>query len=579
MKTIKLIVFLLISIISISCEKDPALGPVSSITYEDMRITSFSIPDIPALGGTVEPILTYVFTEVTHRGAYEEKSERTSGATVTFDVIDGKLSIDNSNMKIAANVNETVDDKLYTVAAKVSIGKLYGTAETKVKQFANKEEIIATDTIRVPLRLGPHNCVKYYSLYEEVSYASNNEDGIITREDNHNKLGNTGDYECVSLFGTELDVTGGQLIQIDTYRSGRVDTTVLVEPVIETVTTYELYRESDHKKYVSGPDTPDYHIGAPSSSYSNNKWIITPLGIGAKNPEYYERYDIINTYDHITHTINATVNGQTLSLTLKQHENREVSSEHRYADIQLFRIGFQREYYNWPNIEDYPLGSNPKWPRVKEVYTMFDWTLPESEIRNDRDYYNRDRRKLRNASLYANIYETKDMHPDGNRNLTFMVYGKAQVAFPQKTYLSGEKSPFRYDTAYTDFWEKEGKEIKITATADVKLKDGTIKPVRYDFSYVRFILDPMPTGFEALMPVVEDAAEDFCWTVKFECFFQTESIANKTFCGLQPNEIEQYSNLYDYSSSLEVKVFDRLSHISDWQQEVGIEGYEVGLEY
>lgn len=565
----------LISILVISCEKDPILEPVSTITFEDLTITSITIPDIPANGGTVEPIVTYSFTEVTHRGKTEEKVERTTGATVSFESMDYRLKVYNNILSV--NINETIEDILYPIVATVRIGQTKAQMDATAKQLANNEEIISSETLQLPLRLGPHTCVEYFTLFEEISYTSENENGIVTFADHSisSDRGNIGDPECISVFGNELDVTGGHIARIDTYRSGRIDTTILTEAVFEAVTTYEVL-DATEKIYTAGKDSPEYHIDHPSSSYSNNKWSISKVGIGSYHPVYYKEHDVINEYFRIKHTLKATADGKTVSLTLWQHENREVSSTHRLVDIQFLRIGFQRDYYNWPNIEDYPAGSNPKWPRVKDVYTMFDWSLPEDKIDDDRDYYNRNRGVLRDANAYANFYDTKDMHPDGNRDLSFMVYGKAIVQFPQRTYMTGDKSPLHYDSAYAEFWKKQVKEVKITATAEVKMKNGRKEKVEYVYECKRSPDFDMYDCFNAYLPVVKYAAEDFCWNIKFEYeFFSSDD--NK-FCGLKPDEIEEFSNYNDFDwSPVEFKVMDRLSLISDWQNQTGMWFCENGF--
>ena len=556
------------------------------ISYSDLKISSFTIPDIPAAGGQVKPEVTYTYKQTTTKGKDVTEETRNVGATVRFETSAKQLSFDAVKGILEAKPNELVQDVIYEVRVYVSIANLNSSGTANARQLAAPEELLSTETVQLPLTLESHDCVVKRRIEgegldtHEIKYESHNTPGRITPEDNAKGYGNTFDPECISVLGEELTVKGGQIVKIDTYKSGRIDTTVITEPVFEVSTTYEIKYDGITEKYT--PQTaPDNHINPPTSSYKDGKWTINKIGIGAKDlrqdtdgTTFYDKHVLIQPFVNTKHTLTATADGNVVYLELAQKENVEIYRSHIFVEVQDFVAVMQREYYNWPNIEDYPPGHNPKWLKDYEVYN-------DEVLKYNGTDYMHGVTDMMMQNAWHDTRDTKDMHPDGNRKVVILTRCDAQTKQPRLTYLSGEQS----DQLYWHNYFGEITWARLTATAKVKMKDGTVQDIKHtyvwDLDYHFFGKTGVGNLLTAELPLIDDAAEDFQWKLSFEYkhLRPGRNDAAEPYGGILPyyqgytmtdEEMKEYSNYYEYNwpEKYEYSVWDRKSLIRDWEDQV-----------
>lgn len=585
-------------LLAASCEREP-LPDGTFIGYDDMTIKSFIIADIPAAGGVVTPVVEYQYKALYKKGKVINEEIHTDGATVSFEVFDENLNVDKANKTIFAGINEHTTEMFYAVKAVVFCGDARAETETKVKQLASPEGIVSSETVRLPLALLPHDCVDRFDLQgqgldtKEIHYESANADGIVTMADNIAGYGNMGDYETVSVSGAEIGVTGGQIVRIDTYRSGKVDTVVVEEPVFEVKTTYKVFNYGD-TEYVSGKTSPDTHMDPPASSFKDGKWTIAKVGVGAKIMDLdkakgipmYDLYRSIGKFTDIQHTLTATAGGETQTIILRQKENDKIGETDKYIEIVNFLAAEVRGFYPLPNIEDFPPGSKPKWLKDYEVF--------------NKDFYDNYNSKLRFFGGSPDIYDdvwysfeyTKDLHPDGNRQVTIQNVCDVMWHKPQNIYLTRDKSELLVTEAEL---VRQIPYAKVTATANVKKKNGEIENIKHVYEWT-IDLHFNKTFFDINLPVIEDAAEDFQWTFKYEWQYYRPgkndglipqgdgtghmSQGTQADFSLADDEIDKYSNFneFDWPEYLEFTIWDRRKLCWEWAEEAKISGFVLPMD-
>lgn len=495
MMRLRLISLLSLSLFLCACDKQEnntnVPEPQSEETYSDLQIADFSYAEIPATGGSVSPLFSYSYKATLPSGKEEQ---RTTGAATMFTGDNSNFAVDKESGKITAPANMSVDPISFTIDLVVSKESLSAHKTITVIQAGAKEEIVDTKTVQLPIVLAPHTCVYRvidtlnwgykFDYTEEYKYTTTRTDGKADRNHydqakNPNGSGTTWvqvgiDPECVSASGVEISVSGGDVVNINTYRSGKVDTTIVAKAAYSVSTNYafqkERYVEDNTTKYTSDEETE-----RPKSSISNNVWKINKIGYG--------------NYVGISHTITATANGQKINLTINQQTNYVIGKKKNYLVFKNHNLYTQRD--NWPNFEDYPVGSSPKW--AKDEY-----------------------------GDYVALEDTKDLHPDGNRYIDFYFHSTFDRMGGGNKYISGATGKdyvIQYHKCVE--WKRPCFRggVKITATANVKLKDGSTKSVKHTSEWIQPEVNNSSFGYNSftiLLPVVENAAEDFNWTFKFE---------------------------------------------------------------
>lgn len=367
-----------------------------------------------------------------------------------------------------------------------------------IRQLPSPEEITSIETIMEQLSLSPHTCA--YPLNEkawnqdywtdgkeEITYTNTGTDGTPDRDysDRHNTsctitAWNYGEREYISSKGTDIKFTGGRLLKVTTWRSGKKDTCVLCEPEYATSTTYRFFNNDAHH----GPRNIEDTTQSPSSSVNGNTWTIERIGA-----EW-----VID----ISHTLTATAGDSTTSLTVRQNDNWPLAdTTSSWMEIKGHWLHTQREH--WPEFEDYPIGSIPKWPKAKDV--PYDDPSDPSFTHSTKD--------------------TKSFHPDGNRYIRFYFSCEGYAHYGNFSYMSGAVqrdqtfSKLYLNRYRNQNWLRGG--VTVTATANVKLTNGRDTTVTHISEWIQDPNDQISylDYFYLYLPVVENAAEDFEWTIDF----------------------------------------------------------------
>lgn len=542
MRKIQLL-FALMAVLTASCDKD-SLENDNKETYSDMEITEFTYAEIPAEGGTVTPKVAYRY-KATVSGKSEERTAdaQTVFTLTTCDNI--KYTIDKNTGAITAPANTSVKPVSFNVDFNVSKETATSKKTVVVIQTGTKDGIVATKTVQLPIVLAPHTCV--YPAYdtlnwnykfdkkEEYSYTTTRTDGKVDRDyldqiaDRSNgvpavKIGIS--PERVSTKGVNINISGGDLVSINTYRSGKVDTVVVAKAVYTTSTKYEFEPEQyyDNNGQQHTTDDPSQ---APSSSVEGNTWKIHAIGYGF--------------YTKTSHTLTATADGNTVNLTVNQQHNYPVGKKDQYLVFKEHKIYTQRD--NWPNYEDYPPGSKPKW--AKDEF-----------------------------GDYMNLDDTRDLHPDTNRYINFYLYIRFDHMGGGRIYLSGATGKDHLVQHYGGHHIMRGG-VKITGTADVKLKDGSTRKITHTSEWIQPEKGQYTNGapFTVLVPLIEDAAEDFVWNFKFEFPL---SITDKHTLSFDIN-LKDNSNFFEYDWSFKDFTFkDCLYTQEQYTKDASMYGFFIG---
>lgn len=119
--------------------------------------------------------------------------------------------------------------------------------------------------------------------------------------------------------------------------------------------------------------------------------------------------------------------------------------------------------------------------------------------------------------------------------------------------------------------------LKMTATADVKLKNGTTKHVTHTSEWPALKEAKEYKRCSQLyltmeLPVVENAAEDFQWTITVSFDLKSDECyrAGSAYYTREQTNIDQYCPQW---KSLSYRIWDRLTKISDWEKAVKFGGF------
>ena len=568
-----ILAFGLSAMMATSCEREVIPEYIPN-EYTNLEITAFSVPEFPAAGQTVTPLVEYRYNIIADRGTpYEKVSTFSIGCEVTFETDSPFISVDNDKLTLTAALNETVLERTATVKVIVTKkvnGKtmLEASRQMGTRQEGNVEEVLSSTELQLPLHIAPHECVEFQLEGE----------GINRKEVKYlNDVWNQTKY--ISVLGAELEISGGQFVRMDTYRSGRIDTVVLCEPTFTTTTKYDYVEyEAGVANIVTYTDetAPDWQTGHPSSYYKDGKWIINKTGVGIidtvkgyHNGYKNNYYNINKRYQTIKHTIKAYADGNVLEITLNQMPNRQLGLAEKKYEILEHRHDIQRRYYNFPNIEDFPPGSNPKWLKDYEVFNMYDY---DAEIGTIDDFDNTYSGFCQRA--WHNFYLTKDLHPDGNRDITLMQAFRVRIYPEEMVYLSGDriKNLDIYETP--DHQSLEIARAYATIEADVKFADNQIHHITHTYEWDDKYADFKESGYhfpcnmhmiKIIIPVVEEAVEDFEWHIKFEYQYQVVDNGREF---VNPEKLEMPTQTLEYTA------WDRKTRIvEDWLDKTTISGF------
>lgn len=575
--------FVLISLLFLaSCSKDSMNtsggdGGIENVNYKALTINSVKCDTVEAVGGIVTPVVDYSYIKVVSKNGGQTETKMTTGANLTFSVSQSGWKVDeNGNISVVAN--QDVNELKAVLNVNVTIGQQKAEKVCDIIQRAGDDRIIDASYCMLPIWIEEHECaypmIHFPTLAgsrcddyndeslitKEQTYISQQKDGKINLDwkslakpgyddilmsyfDNE-KTGKTREY--VAAAGTQIRFHGGEYAQVCTYLSGKKDTTVIAEATFKTETEYVFLKgERYTEKYIWGNGQTGYRTkykdddkkASPKSSVNGNVWTISGIG----NVEV----------EHVTHTLTATSNGLSTSFTLFQNDNFSVETMEEnlvWGDPEILCRRAE-----WPDISDYPVGSNPKWPKEDD-------------------------------GAWCNDEDTRDLHPDGNRFVDIRVIVHWIVYNGALKFYSGSQeeknlAAKNFNSFEDDLISDGGHGFSFIATANVKLKDGTTKQVKHVSEWPAL---KKPQVFETNrpwmtieLPMVENAAEDFQWTITInfnmkddEYYYASYASPNRYYMKNQTN-YDEYSNAW---KSISYKIWDRHTLISDWEKSVKMSG-------
>lgn len=593
------------------------LPPEATYTYSGLAVEILSYNDIPSCGGTVAPIFKYVYNRrTTWTNGNIENETLDSGAVATFAINTEDVSIDPSTGVIYAAANTVYEEYEYEVTLTVSLadGQSVTSRCTVIRQLP-EDDIIASETVQLPIQLEPHTCVyplcydfttnveqKKENIWSEVSYLpmklldpetgqaadqmketsyqSVNRDGKMSEDMYQRLFSDTRfhstesrarqnvqffniEYETVSARGTTLTFSGGELANVNTYLSGRKDTVIIAQPVYSSTVEYGLrpfyrcrpfYKQEDIAAIMYNNQVDAIPEYAPSNTILNdNTWKINGMG-----PQEFV---------DITHTLKASVNGSTVSLTLRQSNNTNVMEVPKYKVEFLEReitVHLSTEL-PLPEIEDYPPGSDPRWQKW-QLTNWPDWYQPAS-------YYSTP------YSGWIDPMFTKTLHPDSNR--TINIYAKSPRRFPLEAkiiFLSGATR----EMEYSEEQMVEPEAMTVTAEADIPTANGT-KHVKHTYQWTDALYESHYHAF--YLPYEEEATDVFEWTVTVEVTPDEDTFARKDNAEQSPrtnkvtwfNDTNYLEDCLPYRKAYTFQVRDSKSSIQEWMD--SIKPFSVAMEY
>jgi len=294
-----------------------------TVAYSELEITELSYPVVPAEGGTVSPQIRCSYKKVTTYGSGEKKEEFSSeGVTLVFSSKD-EIKVDSQTGEITMDLNGYETNE-YNVTVTATLGDMSVSRDVVVTRLGQEDRVVGSTTEQLPLKLAPHTCVHYLyqrmeqqdwniPVKEETEYISNSTDGTHQKDwqgellvnDNHcfNDMWAKGYPEYVSAKGTSIRVSGGELVRIDLYKSGKRDTVVVAEPIFNTDVQYTFKRND--KRFSGG--FVEEKTQSPSSYFNDGVWDIKRIGAE-------EVSDII-------HTLTAVAGENSTFVKLRQNNN------------------------------------------------------------------------------------------------------------------------------------------------------------------------------------------------------------------------------------------------------------------
>lgn len=550
----KKLIFLLsaLAIISISHSCSKESGGTSETTYSDMQITEFAYAEISAAGGTVAPSLAYKYKVTSASGKVEE---RTSGAKIEYSCISNQIKINTETGIITASANQTVEPISFIIEVSVTIGDATDRREISAVQAGAANDVISSEQYLAPLELLPHTAVfkscnfienhRYtFDWDKEFEYQSYSKNGIrdksfleylneshkgvidINFSEEYSWIENYGtDIEYISVKGENIDFVGGGLFRIDTYRSGEKDTVLIAAPSYSSETIQNKGSWSDWEYWLKGEER--YYIGTikdPNinpASVVGNTWQIFSEGA---------------TRAWCTHTLTSNADGHIQSITVKQNDNIIVGIDSGYVRFTgNYSLTNVRD--SWPEIEDYPAGSTPKWPKNE-----------------DGDYWP--------------TIDTKSLHPDSDRYVHIIFDVEAEQYCDAPILMSREIAEHQLSSKYWSKYNLRGG-IIITAEAEIPIEGGN---TRYE-KHVSKWEEPKPgtwnssvreSHFAIELPTPVDAIGDFEWKLSFA--FHNED-GSYNHWGLPSTYPLSRTNVNEVEWNFPVlKVSEKRSSIEEWKK-------------
>lgn len=446
----------------------------------NLVIEEFRYDGIPAEGGSVKPVISYSY-QVLEEGRYVKK---TDGAVLTFSVSEPLILDDDGTVTAPRNTSGKTITHQVKLTARVNSLKTEKTVG--IPQYP-QEGVKSVEYTLVPLELGPHEAILWMDGHheEETKYISNSKDGCLVEDTPIEDFLNPGCHftypkgrtEMVSCVGTQIPFTGGDLLTTITYYDGKVETEV--EKAVFSVES-SFPDATDTLKYI-----PTYLIETIPATLPPESIVGATVADGV-----WTINKIVSPFTRRgVHKLIATTSRGSQSITLNQNENKYK----RYKDYK--DKGVYYEFKNeidkdsepfcsriyWPDFENYPPGSDPKWAHAKSG-----WWWP--------------------------LCDTRSLHPDSNR---YIVVSTDQVCTREwaiGTLLSGDEF---WCVNRPKLWVAINKGIEMTAEADIPTAEGIKhKEFRYKFQSPDDYYIYM--AFSILIPDYPEAIDTFEWTVTFK---------------------------------------------------------------
>lgn len=455
----------------------------------NLVIEEFRYDGIPAEGGSVKPVISYSY-QVLEEGRYVKK---TDGAVLTFSVSEPLILDDDGTVTAPRNTSGKTITHQVKLTARVNSLKTEKTVG--ISQYP-QEGVKSVEYTLVPLELGPHEAILWMNGHheEETKYISNSKDGCLVEDTLVEDFLNPGCHftyqkgrtEMVSCVGTQIPFTGGDLLTTITYYDGKVETEV--EKAVFSVessfpdATDTLYAGS-YILTISIPETlpPESIVGA---TVADGVWTINKI----VSP--FTRRGV--------HKLIATTSRGSQSITLNQNENGIMDYynrlDNKYRNEQFLEYSGEHddivcERLSWPDLEDYPEGSDPSWLRG-----------------SDKDWW-----------TYWNFEDMRGLHPDTNRYIILSDFKASAKWWSIRTLRSGDefRVPSRGNNTFTPHLGVPVNGVVMTAEADIPTAEG-IKHKKLQYEWHSDKKRDFAYGIEILIPNYPEATDDFKWTVTFK---------------------------------------------------------------
>lgn len=455
----------------------------------NLVIEEFRYDGIPAEGGSVKPVISYSY-QVLEEGRYVKK---TDGAVLTFSVSEPLILDDDGTVTAPRNTSGKTITHQVKLTARVNSLKTEKTVG--IPQYP-QEGVKSVEYTLVPLELGPHEAILWMDGHheEETKYISNSKDGCLVEDTPIEDFLNPGCHftypkgrtEMVSCVGTQIPFTGGDLLTTITYYDGKVETEV--EKAVFSVessfpdATDTLYAGS-YILTISIPETlpPESIVGA---TVADGVWTINKI----VSP--FTRRGV--------HKLIATTSRGSQSITLNQNENGIMDYynrlDNKYRNEEFLEYSGEHDdivcdRLSWPDLEDYPEGSDPSWLRG-----------------SDKDWW-----------TYWNFEDMRGLHPDTNRYIHLDDFDASARWWNIKTLRSGDefRVPSRGNDTFTSHFGVPVNGIVMTAEADIPTAEG-IKHKKLQYEWHSDKKRDVTYGVRILIPNYPEATDDFKWTVTFK---------------------------------------------------------------
>lgn len=461
--------------------------PTPDPNPKNLVIKEFRYDGIPAEGGSVKPVISYSY-EVLEEGRYVKK---TDGAVLTFDVSEPLILDDDGT--VTAPSNPSGKTITHQVKLTVRVNSLKTEKTVGISQYS-LEGVKSVEYTLLPIELGPHEVAptppfvyEEEDRYKEIKFISNSKDGCYTETISRpcpdgngiEYLVSEGQRETVSCAGTQIPFTGGDLLTTITYYDGKVETEV-EKAVFSVESSYPDATDTLRYAYVYLIETIPATLPAESivgTTVADGVWTINKI-------------DSPFTGRGI-HKLIATTSRGSQSITLNQNANKllpqnknEVYYEF-YDEIDKDCEPFCSRIY-WPDFENYPPGSDPKWVRGQ-------------------------------SGWWWNPWDTRSLHPDTNRYIVVSIDDIRTKKWVISTLMSGDEFWWVHLTKCAINYTKEG--VVMTAEADIPTAEGIKhKELRYEY-YNELEYGPECgglTAFRIFVPDYPEAIDTFEWTVTFK---------------------------------------------------------------